>query len=117
VIINVFNFFRHYKSPPFHFLIRIRLISLSYHISVVLPSQFNGANVNVNVKLRKFLFDQSFPRDVVLEYRTWTRVRLESRFLDLDLDLRPVDLDLDLTPPDLRLGLDTSGLEPDLTLA
>jgi len=38
---------------------------------------------------------------------------------DLDLDLRPVDLDLDLDlpPPDLRHGLDTSGLEPDFTLA
>jgi len=37
----LFNFFRHYKSPPFHFLIRIYLISLSYHISVVLPSHFS----------------------------------------------------------------------------
>jgi len=37
----LFNFFRHYKSPPFHFLIRIHLISLSYHISVVLTSHFS----------------------------------------------------------------------------
>jgi len=36
-----------------------------------------------------------FSRDVVLESRTWTRVRLESRFLGLGLGL----------------GLDTSGLE------
>jgi len=63
-------------------------------------------------------------RDVILESRTWTRVRLDSDSspvfwdLDLDLDLRPVesDLDLELTPPDLRLGLDTSGLEPDFPL-
>jgi len=48
-------------------------------------------------------------RDVVLESRTWTPVRLESLCGDLDMDLRPVDsdfdldLDLDLTPPDLNL--------------
>jgi len=40
VVINLFNFFRHYKSP-FHILIRIHLISLSYHILVVLPSHFS----------------------------------------------------------------------------
>jgi len=42
VVINLFNFFRHYKFPPFHFLILIHLISLSYHISVVLPSHFSS---------------------------------------------------------------------------
>jgi len=34
MVINLFNFFRHYKSPPFHTVIRIHLISLSYHILV-----------------------------------------------------------------------------------
>jgi len=37
VVINLFNFFSHYKSP-FHTVIRIHLISLSYHILVILPS-------------------------------------------------------------------------------
>jgi len=36
----LFNFFRHYKSPLFHIVIRIHLISLSYHILVILPSYF-----------------------------------------------------------------------------
>ena len=43
-----------------------------------------------------------FSRDVVLESRTWTRVRLESRFLGLGLGLATYGL---------GLGLDTSGLE------
>jgi len=34
IIINLFNFFRYYKSPPSHTVIRIHLISLSYHILV-----------------------------------------------------------------------------------
>jgi len=37
----LFNFFRHYECPPFHSVIRIHLISLSYHISVVLQSHFS----------------------------------------------------------------------------
>jgi len=40
VVINLFNSFRHYKSPPFHTVIRIHLISLSYYILVFLPSHF-----------------------------------------------------------------------------
>jgi len=39
---NLFNFFRHYKSPPFHTVIRVHLISLSYHILVILPSHFSS---------------------------------------------------------------------------
>jgi len=39
---NLFNFFRHYKSPPFHTVIRIHLISLSYHNLVMLPSHFSS---------------------------------------------------------------------------
>jgi len=35
------NFFKDYKSPPFHSVIRIHLISLSYHILVILPSHFS----------------------------------------------------------------------------
>jgi len=42
VVINLFSFFRHYKSPPFHTVIRIHLISLSYHILVILPSHFSS---------------------------------------------------------------------------
>jgi len=38
----MFNFFRHYKSPPFHSVIRIHLISFSYHILVILPSYFSS---------------------------------------------------------------------------
>jgi len=34
--------FRHYKSPPFHSVIRIHLISLSHHILVILPSHFSS---------------------------------------------------------------------------
>jgi len=32
----------HYKSPPFHTVIRIHLISLSYHILVILPIHFSS---------------------------------------------------------------------------
>jgi len=51
VVINLFNFFRHYISPPFHSVIRIHLISLSYHILVNLVLiQFYGANVMLSSK-------------------------------------------------------------------
>jgi len=52
-------------------------------------------------------------RDVVLESRTWTRVRLESRFLELGLGLETcgLGLGLGLATCGLGLGLDTSGLE------
>jgi len=52
VVINLFNFFRHYKSP-FHTVIRILLTSLSYHILVIFAISFlfYGANVNVNICL------------------------------------------------------------------
>jgi len=36
------SIFRHYKSAPFHTVIRIHLISLSYHILVILPSHFSS---------------------------------------------------------------------------
>jgi len=42
VVINLFNFFRHYKSPPFHTVIRIHLISLSCPILVILPFHFSS---------------------------------------------------------------------------
>jgi len=42
VVINLFNFFRHYKSPPTHSVIRIHLILLSYHILDILPSHFSS---------------------------------------------------------------------------
>jgi len=42
MVINFFNFFRHYKCPPFHTVIRIHLFSLSYHILVILPSHFRS---------------------------------------------------------------------------
>jgi len=42
VVNNLFNFFRHNKSPPFHTVIRIHLISLSYHILVILTSHFSS---------------------------------------------------------------------------
>jgi len=34
--------FLYYKSPPFHSVIRIHLISLTYHILVILPSYFSS---------------------------------------------------------------------------
>jgi len=37
--INLFNIIRHYKSPQFHTVIRIHLISLSLHI-LISPSHF-----------------------------------------------------------------------------
>jgi len=36
------NFFWYCKSPPFHIVIRIHIISLSYHILVILPSHFSS---------------------------------------------------------------------------
>jgi len=39
VFINLFNFFRHYKSDPMRTVIRIHLISLSSHLLAV-PSHF-----------------------------------------------------------------------------
>ena len=56
-------------------------------------------------------------RDVVLESRTWTRVRLESRFLGLGLGLGletcglGLGLGLATYGLGLGLGLDSSGLE------
>jgi len=41
VVINLFNFFRH-LSPLFHTVIRMHLISLSYHILVFLPSHLSS---------------------------------------------------------------------------
>jgi len=64
----LFNFFRHYKSPPFHFLIRIHLISLSYHISVVLPSHFSF------MEQMLMLIRCEFNRKS--KCRTWNRKRL-----------------------------------------
>jgi len=51
------NSFRHYKPPPFHTVIRIHLISLSYRIIAILPSHFSSMeqnNVNVTVYQSKF---------------------------------------------------------------
>jgi len=42
MVIILFNFFRHYTSPPFHTVIRVHLISLSNHILVILPSHFSS---------------------------------------------------------------------------
>jgi len=47
VVINVFNFKEHYKSPPFHTVIRIHFVSLISHILVcVIFLYFHGANVS-----------------------------------------------------------------------
>jgi len=53
--ISLFNFFRHYKSPPFHSVIRIHLISLSYHILVILPSHFSSMEQMLMLLLSRFL--------------------------------------------------------------
>jgi len=51
-------------------------------------------------------------KDIVLESRTWTRVRLSPGFWDLDLDLdsRPMDLNFDLRLSDLDLDSDLTHL-------
>ena len=48
-------------------------------------------------------------RAVVLEFRTWTRVRLEFRFSGLGLETCELGRGLELAI--YGLGLDTSGLE------
>jgi len=50
VVINFFNFFKHYKTPPFHTVIRIHLISLSNRILVILPSPFISAEQMLMLK-------------------------------------------------------------------
>jgi len=45
--------FRHYKSPSFHSVIRIHLISLSYHILVILPSHFSSMEQMLMLMLMK----------------------------------------------------------------
>jgi len=50
------NFFRHYKSPPFHTVIRIHLISLSYHILVILPSHFSSVEQMLMLMLSEWSF-------------------------------------------------------------
>jgi len=48
-----------FKSSPFHTVIRIHHISLSYYISVF-PSHFiHGANVNVIVPAARFKVDRA----------------------------------------------------------
>jgi len=49
VVINVFNFFGHYKSLPFHAVIRIHLVIISYFSYFAISFLFYGANVNANV--------------------------------------------------------------------
>jgi len=49
-VVYLFNFFRHYKSPPFRTVFCIHLIRYFSHILVfVISFYFNGANINVNV--------------------------------------------------------------------
>jgi len=62
---NVVNFFRHYKSPLFHTVIRILLISLSFHILVILPSYFSSME---QMLICELMF--------VLNYLIWTNVNV-----------------------------------------
>jgi len=60
-VINLFNFFRNFKSPLFHTVIRIHLISLSYHILVFAISfYFYGASANVSVSVTNMYIVLSF---------------------------------------------------------
>jgi len=56
VVINLFTFFRHCKSPPFHTVVRIHLFSLSYHILVILPSHFSSMEQMLMLLLMSFVW-------------------------------------------------------------
>jgi len=45
----------HYKSPPFHSVFHIHLISLSYHILVILPSHFSSMEQMLMLMLKQTL--------------------------------------------------------------
>jgi len=66
VVINLFNFFRHYKSPQFHSVIRIHLISLSYHILVILPSHFSSMEQMLMLTLLIVVDVDSYKNDRLL---------------------------------------------------
>jgi len=66
VVINVFNFFRPYKSPPFHTVIRIHLISLSYHILVILPSHFSSMKQMLMLRHIAIHFQDNYLRTITL---------------------------------------------------
>jgi len=72
---NLFNFFRHYKSPPFHFLIRIHHISLSYHISAVLPSHFSFMEQMLMLMLSFSALDSSY--NITHLENTSVRIKLD----------------------------------------
>jgi len=39
-LINLFNFLRHYKSPPFHIVTRIHLVIISYFSFLAISFSF-----------------------------------------------------------------------------
>jgi len=58
--------FRHYKSPPFHTVICIHLISLSCHILVILPSHFSSME---HMIMYNYSFSE-FRQEWEVRYRT-----------------------------------------------
>jgi len=82
VVINLFNFFRPYKSPPFHTVIRIHLISLSYYILVNLSSHFSS-------------MEQMFM--LMLVFFSWMFCNISSRYWAIDRSVSLISL-LDQSP-------------------
>jgi len=90
VVINLFNFFRQYKSPPFHTVIRIHLILFSFHILVILPSHFSSMehmlmfNLNVWVIMCVAIADGDYSLSI---YRWLTIVSVIKFYCDDDFVL------------------------------
>jgi len=62
-VINLFNFFRQFKSSPFHIVIPIHLISLSYHILVwrfIVPKKVEQINDHLFIDTYKYIYSTCF---------------------------------------------------------
>jgi len=59
--------FWHNNCPPFHTIIRIHLITLSYHILVILPSHFSSTE-----RMLMLMFDLLYAELIPLEALCWS---------------------------------------------
>jgi len=92
---------RYYKSPPFHTVIRIHLISLSYHILVFLPSHFSSMEqmlmimlidpVTVTIARSPRKLDRA--GDVKITRRRNRPQRCSSPYLAWHINTRSIDFD------------------------
>jgi len=97
------------SSSPEHRIHSWGLISIYIYVNSITPvKQYLAFRISL-ICTGFSDFTRLSIRDVVLESRTWTRVRLGSRFLGLGLGLETCGLGLGLAT--CGLGLDTSGLE------